>query len=622
MQQTLDLDATDPIALSDTPTRPLRHTPPMASPHLWGEMALALGGACALVVVAVSGTLSRFGSNWAQPLFWVAILGFYVACVGLMSLRSPCRSEALAVAIVATLVISSVKVMLSPASFTQSDEFIHLRTLSDIMQTGHLFAVNALLPASPQFPGLELATNAIAQASGVSPFIAGTILILCVRFLFALVIFRLGEVLFGTPKYAGLAVLLVLCNSQSLFFNTQFAYETLAIPLALLAFYGVLRGATLPRVPIYLLLAAIAVTHHMTSYIFALLLLSLGVVSWVLRRGTEPQHPPWLPGIVMVGMAVGWTMSFGYFAIDYLLAAFHANGQQFILFVTGRSAARHLFADYAGQAMPIWERGITVLSLVIVTLCLPIGSWEIWRRHRGRRVIILLGLLAWLYPVVQVLRLTPGGGEIPQRLATFLFVGIAVVLLFVGDVLRRRVVNPRIVGSVGGIGLLVMFWGGILLSGNPNWNLLPGSFLVAAEQRSVDAEGIDAARWAAQTQTPHQLVFADRTNRFLMSTYGNQDPQTLLYDKRDLSVIYLHPYLTQSDRTLIRASQVHALEIDYRMTQQLPRLGVYFEMGESQQFRYMQPLSAGAFDKFDGAVGFDRIYDGGDIVIYRLNGGN
>ena len=99
--------------------------------------------------------------------------------------------------------------------------------------------------------------------------------------------------------------------------------------------------------------------------------------------------------------------------------------------------------------------------------------------------------------------------------------------------------------------------------------------------------------------------------RQLMSTYGHQNPQTILHDKIDLSVIYFNLLLTESERERIRSAGVDYLVLDYRMTRQLPRLGIYFEGGEAEQFRYMHPLASAAFDKFDGAPGFDRIYDGG-----------
>src|SRR5258706_420835 len=82
-----------------------------------------------------------------------------------------------------------VKVMYSPLSFSGYDEFLHWLTADNITRTGHLFSENALLPVSPDYPGLEIVTNALSTMSSLSTFNAGIIVIGVARLVMILSLF-------------------------------------------------------------------------------------------------------------------------------------------------------------------------------------------------------------------------------------------------------------------------------------------------------------------------------------------------------------------------------------------------------------------------------------------------
>jgi hypothetical protein len=96
------------------------------------------------------------------------------------------RTERIGLVLVLGVALYCVKVLQSPTAFIQFDEFLHVRTAIDILEDGRLFGTNSLLPVSPRYPGLEIATTAIVNLTGLSIFLSGVILLLAARVVFVL----------------------------------------------------------------------------------------------------------------------------------------------------------------------------------------------------------------------------------------------------------------------------------------------------------------------------------------------------------------------------------------------------------------------------------------------------
>src|SRR5262249_26884245 len=131
--------------------------------------------------------------------------------------------------------------------------------------------------------------SALVQVSGLPFFVSGLIVVGAARLLLMLALYMIFEQVSNSPRVAGLAALLYTCNPNFLFFDAQFAYESLSVPLG--AFLVVLALRHPPRDrpqriavagAIALTAMSLAVTHHLPSWLFALglvasLLLSLAM---------------------------------------------------------------------------------------------------------------------------------------------------------------------------------------------------------------------------------------------------------------------------------------------------------------------------------------------------------
>jgi hypothetical protein len=145
----------------------------------------------------------------------------------------------------------------------------------------------------------------------------------------------------------------------------------------------------------------------------------------------------------------------------------------------------------------------------------------------------------------------------------------------------------------------------------PTWEMLPGPFVAAGFERSVDAHHLAATDWTRDTMGTHKRVGGDVTSVFLASTYGRQDPV------RETAPLFYSKRWSQQDQDLVYGLGLDYLVVDRRLSTHLPAMTSYFEHDPDVATR-QNPLGRNELAKFDTVPGADRLYDNGTIRIYRL----
>ena len=613
----------------------------------WGWLpALALMSASGLLLLALADSSARFESEWAPVLMYAGLVMLFAPVAMRLFSVAPSRRERMGLVLVLGLSLYLVSVLRSPVMFTGFDELLHWRTAYDIIASGHLFQGNSLLPVSPLYAGLEIVTSAVIRLTGLPIFEAGILVVGMARVLFVLALFLFFEEISDSARVGGIATLLYMTNLSFVSFDAQFAYESLALPLGVFGLFLVARrlrrnetqrGATLASL---LVLGAIVVTHHLTSFAFVAFLVLFAVVRFLTLLPVEE------------GTGLGWIVAFGVAAVlawlvlvapavvDYLAPYTVGAVRQMIGLIFNEVATRPLFTDYAGQVTPIWERLLSLTSVALILLGLPRGLVQIWRRYRGNpgvrargeialtyvQVIerntgawgiqMALGVASLAYGATLPLRLISGVAEVSARSAAFLSLAIGFVLA-VGPVahwLSGVVGWKRIAGVT--LWAVVLFLGGFILGAGPPWARLPGPYLVSADTRSIEPEGIAAANWAFSHLGPGNRIAGDRINSLLMGSYGLQRPVTHVGDDVDVSVLYFSLDWGARAKAILAQGKIRYVVVDRRLSSGLPRVGVYFESGEPDSSQHKTPIPLAALVKFDQAENVSRVFDSGDIVIY------
>jgi hypothetical protein len=580
-----------------------------------------------LLAVACANLVAARGALWADPLFFVGLLLIVVPIALRLFAERPTRHERLGLVILLGMALFACKLLRDPLRVGAYDEFLHLRTADDILLTGTVFSPNTLLGVSPFYPGLELITTALSDVSGLPLFEAGVLALAAARLVFVLALGFFFEMATGSARVAAIATLIYMLNPKFLYFNAQFSYETLALPLAALVLFLLVRRGHAERhgwigLTILLLLTIVSVvsTHHVTSTMLSGFLVLWGGVAVVLRKRDPFRAKPGRIAVFAIFVIVAWTTLVATATIGYLGPAVSSTVLEMARLIAGELDARALFVTRAGEVAPLWERLTGSASAAVVLLLLPLGLLVVRSRYRSSAIVVALSMVSLAYPATLLARFTRVGAEVATRTPEFLFLGIGLVAgLALARVTYRGVRGIALAGAAA-LMVAVLAAGGVIVGVAP-WARLPGPYLVSADARSVESEGIAAAIWARNTLGTGNAIVADRVNRMLMSAYGLQNLVTTYETDVPVRRLYITPEIGPVHRQIIAEGHIQYLLTDQRLTTALPVVGHYFDRGEEVFIgRRQTPLDPVLLSKFDRLPEVHRVFDSGNIQLYDVSG--
>ncbi len=594
------------------------------------------------------------GNTGWTGLYWLGELLIFAPPAALVLSRTRLGEAAAAWLTVAIAVATYlVKYAYSPSFFTFPDELEHWRSLVLVLSTHHLFGTNYVLPVSPDYPGLEIVTSALMNLTGLGGFPAGLIVAGVAHVTFAVALYTLFRRVGGQPRIGLAAVTVYATSPHYQVFDAIFGYQTLA-----LAFYGLAivacHAATRPDVGrrqvatgwtlAAVFAAATVATHHVTSFVLVGTVALIAVTGTVAdhlarraalgksadgqgatvgaglprrgddrkgdggkgdgrgrRRGAVPAEYGFTVGVaaligVWIWRAAPTTGSYLSPAIDQL-----ASSVRNVL--TGHLAKASTVGTLSA---PLGDRLASYAVAVLIMVVIPAGWRQIWRTQRDEPWALALAAGAVVYyPCVVLPLISADGSELAGRMLTFVYIPVGYTLamaLFARPRDRRR----QVVGAVAAAVLLV---GGLASGWPPWWERLPGHYAVDGFESGVTPEGVAAATWAGAYLGPGQRIAADYTNNLLMGGYGGLSPVN------NVDILFCSPAWGTDEALIARQNAVEYLAVDLRTSTDRPPTGSYFTDATSG---CPVPIPRSALTKFATTPGFIRIYDSGNIIIYRL----
>ena len=602
--------------------------------------------------------LARTGhESLGTPLFLFGIALLFAACAWRLTGTQASRKERIWVSLVLGLGLFASYVMQHPLLLDSFDELIHLGTLEHLLDSRAVFPTNSILPVSPYYPGLELATAATRWLTGLPLVLDQLIVLAAVRIVLVLAVFLVVERACHSSRAGGIGVLVYAASPQFYGFDAQYAYETLALAFAAavvhLLFVSV--DAARPRVGRLFALAlgcigALVITHHVTSWLTVgfLVVWTVGLYltahprrrptpaggepsvateqQLMVQGSTMPDHDPrsrrrTQARIVGMAAAVGvvvcgaWTIYVGRLLSQYVVPVFAAASADISEALGNGHGNRTLFRNAAGGGSPDWEILLILTSAIGWCVILVPSLWSVISKRsvRGGALRYLPAIIAAAYPISLLANVSSNSKQVAERATTFIFFGVAVV---VGAWLARRISRDRrIIERVGTIGVAtVVFVGSLLFGIGPPVDLLPGPYLVGGDDLSLGSPSLAIAHWAARHLPAGSHVAADRDNGVLLNAIGGVEPVTAESGLINPELLFFDKSLSPYDVSLIRKAHVRYIIIDDRLAQGLPLYGTYVADGERST-----RLTLGELNKFNSYYPFiKRIYDNGPIQVYDL----
>jgi hypothetical protein len=586
-----------------------------------GHLApIVLSTGLGLLLCAGADALSRATLSGAMPIYWLGILVLAVPIFYRLTSSEASARERLTLVCLLGLGLYCVKVFRDAPLFTFSDELVHAFNANQIADHHHLFRDNPILSATPYYPGLEGATSALMKLTGISVYAGGAILIAVARLVLVASLFLLFQRVSGSARAAGLGVAIYAGNFNFLYWGAQFSYESLALPLLLMAMMALAEREVAPKqalrawgAPVALAMMAIVVTHHLTSYATAALLVGLSLAYWYVHRRWSPPNP-WPFALFGILLCAFWLFVVASSTVGYLSPvlsdAFNAIGNT----IGGEDQPRGLFqaGSTSVAPTPLAARAVALLAVALLLAGLPFGLRVLWRRYRKQPFALLFGIAAVAFFATLVLRLAPAAWETANRASEFLFIGLAFVLACACvEALRRwprdRRIRPLIAAGIG----LVLVGGAI--SGWPWDSQLARPLRASAAGETISSPPLALAEWAEQL--PEGRFAASTADAGLLLVPGGK--MALAGSSPDVEDVLAEEQLAGWMVPLLRRNDIRYIAVDRRAVSSDSLRGYYFSRRDRDE--ELRPPSVSA--KFNEVPGISRVYTNGPITVFDLGAG-
>lgn len=591
--------------------------PAGVAPLAWVVLAVGLG----LLVCAAANALSRAAEGPPLALFWAGLVLIAAPIfLRLTSTRAGFRERLLLVALLG-LALYLVKVMRDAPLFTFSDEQVHAFNAERIDETGKLFGDNPILEVTPYYPGLEGAATALMKLTGLSIYPAGVILIGAARVLMLVALFLLFDRVSGSARAAGLGVGIYAGNFNFLYWGAQFSYESLSLPLLLMLMMALAEREAAPRealrawaVPVLLAMAAIVVTHHLSSYATAALLTALALSYWYVRRSWRAPNP-WPFAVAATAMAVFWLFVVASATVGYLTPVLSNAFQAIANTIAGSDPPRSLFEGEGPtvEPTPLAGKALALVSLAALLSCLPFGLLQIRRHHARKPFALLFGLAAVAFFASLSLRLAPPAWETGNRASEFLFIGLAftIACAFVAALRRYR---ERPWARLAVAGAVSLFLVGGAISGWPWDSQLARPMRIEAGGRTLPSPSLSAAEWAARRIDGGRFAATNADAGLLLVPGGKvakAGSSPAIEDILDAE------YLDRWELPLLRRHRLRYVVADRRYSSADTLRGHFFETQPPSSATYKDRSTTVKFNHLPRA---SRIYTNGPVTIFDLEG--
>jgi hypothetical protein len=593
-----------------------------------------------LSLIQIADLKAFHGGNFSSNvyLFFVGIILVFAPLSMRILMRKTAGVERFALVILLGIAFYVIKIQTAPSGFQMNDEFIHLRNTENILGNGHLFQYNPLLPTASYYQGLAAITATLVNLTGLSTFVSGLIIIGAARVLISASFYYVAEKVTGSSRGAGMASLVYATNCAFLFWSAQFAYEDLALPLAFFVVWWITRtrGIQARRAAqaiTVIAIVAVTVTHHISAFALCGILVLLYIAERVLGYSKEERRYVGIFAALTGVLSAFWFFVVAKPAASYLLGQnFGPAIQQAMSALNGGGGQRQLYGG--ATSAPKWYEYVGFVAiLIIMGALLPaaIRAWRILRTRgfnrslaetkRPRAAIAVATLLAIMFPLTLLPRLTADGGAISGRTSEYIFtaIGCAMGLLVTDTALGSQRARSLVPGR--GMGTLLLT---VALS-----LMLVGQVTIGTSFFTVltdPAEGfgayiqpymVNAATWSLQHLGPDQIFATDTFNELPLGTYGEEDP----VNPNVIYPMFFSPSMDSLTVGTIKANHIHYVLLDWTMTEELPVRpgGSYYSALEPDASLNGKPLPKAYFAKFGTYTCSRLVYHSGEIQIYDVS---
>lgn len=494
------------------------------------------------------------------------------------------------------------------------DEWAHYRQLIVTLATGNPFSYNSILPIVGHYPSLAWVVTGVVRMTGLEPTTAALVTIGVAKVLAIISVFYVAREFSKSRLTSALVTMLFFAAPTMVFFDSQYAYESLGISLAVTAYCLALmyfRGhSVLARrwwLAAFIFMCALATgTHHLSS--FFMLLSIMMTLLWEAFQNDEPWKRLLLTFFIALSMVSTYTYLVARGAIKYIA---NQSVAPFLDFLNGNKSGLRLPFQSAALQTPLFEVVISLGGQLLLAGLTLLSLWEAYKRFKAKEPMTWVLVAGLIYPMTVVGRVVPGVQEASNRGGGFVILWMA---LLIGEYAPR----PRLWGTKGRIlmatlGTIFCFSG--FISGSPYYARYPAGYLVGSPNQ-LDSYVVEAAQWMADNTDQNDIYCTDRlTSRIVGATSSATNVATIIpwtYTCKDM----FHDFRWKSrDGFFLHLRMFDYIIVDMRLSQNAPADGYLFD--NEKGHNYKKPLSHKCLTKFAGVAALSEVWRNDHIIIYH-----
>jgi hypothetical protein len=493
-------------------------------------------------------------------LFWTGFLAVLVATVAVGAGIHTRERTRWVLAVAYGLFTFLPKFLMSVSGPDFFDEFGHYRHAKDILAHHSAAITDNYLPITKYYPGIEVLTSAVHLVTRLSVWHSGQLVVAAAHVLSIIVVWRLAVALSVPAHMAFIAGIVFSLNPSFVYFDSEYAYESLGFPLAMAAILFAVRARRSPNersALLWSLAAAVAAgavvfTHHISAAFVVLGVLGVALLvptEWSRRTNRVAFTGPWLAGLGAAALLAVWVATVARPTIGYLEPHVKQTLSQLEDLIlrrkphpsaspggpTGRgpvgtgpysaaplggrpapgttSGKGHLFG---GSGLPTYEVVLGLASPVVTAIVVAGALLQAWRLRVARSAILRRApflILGVAYLLTLPIDLTSSGGETAHRLWAYAYFGVAICAVSGGHVWARLVErfrwSPNWVRAVAFAALIIVAVGNVA-SGEDIYYRFPGPYVFATDTRSRTPELFQLAQWCNTHVPSGTNVVTDR----------------------------------------------------------------------------------------------------------------
>lgn len=566
-------------------------------------------------------------------LYWLGMAAFLVP-VTIRLLRPQARDGERRVLLIAVAMFTYIpSVLRSHGSPLFFDELAHWSQSEHLYQSGKLFQPNVVSVIS-DYPGLHILTVAIRFLSGLSTYQTGLVIGALGHVLELLAVFVLARRLLGSDRVAALAGLCYAVNPGYTLFTAQYAYETLALifvawAIALMQEAGADESGRGVRWRLTVLtgivVAACAVTHHLSALLLTVLLLVYALAYRPWRNWERGGHAV---AVALFCLAVNaiWIGLFGSQVLTYLAPYPRQGLAQVLSLFTGGGQGGSGRSAFQASSLPGYETLLALAAPPLVSSLGAAGAWLNRRRLRTSPMLRTVLVTAVCYPLSIPFVLTTTGAPGAHRSWPFTYLALSVLAAVSIVALYSRLSGKRTAARTAlrrmnalALSVCVLLVLALLVgnsgSENNDESMFPGPWRSGTDARTESAELVALAAWAKQTQGGGHNFISDYVTAGVFGAFAD-DRFLVNFPSWDLYFYDATPK-TQTIE-LLGPDRVAYMLVDDRLSQAPFNAGYYFDQSEPQAFTRVTPISPAALRKFLGYPWAVKIYQSQHYALYRL----